>query len=87
MNLKQILKFVSQVRQTLIMRTKIYKYFLICCISFLHTIPSVQAQCEWLYENRPEGSYVIEDDNVEINSQFTNPWDLAISGNNGYVKV
>ena len=46
------------------MRSKIYKYFLICFISFLHTIPSVHAQCEWLYENRPEGSYVIENDKI-----------------------
>ena len=32
-------------------------------------------------------NYVIEDDNVEFNCENSNPWDLAILGNTGYVKV
>ena len=28
--------------------------------------PSTQAQCEWLYENRPENSYVLEENNIVL---------------------
>ena len=45
---------------------KKWQHFLIYCILFLGYTAFTQAQCEWLYENRPENSYVIEDNNIAL---------------------
>ena len=45
--------------------------------------------CVYLYYDKlksDSNNYVIED-NVEFNNQFTSPWDLAVTSNNGYVTV
>ena len=48
------------------MRIKKWQCFLIYCILFLGYTQSTQAQCEWLYENRPENSYAIEENNIVL---------------------
>ena len=58
--------------------------------SFILLIISSIIFCVYLYCDKLKSNpnnYVIEDDNVEINGEFTSPWDLAITGNNGYVTV
>lgn len=61
----------------------IFSCFILLII--LTIIFCVYLYCDKLKSN--PNNYVIEDDNVEINGEFTSPWDLAITGNNGYVTV
>ena len=66
----------------------IWFYLIFSC--FILLIISIIIFCVYLYCDKLKSNpnnYVIEDDNVEFNCENSNPWDLAILGNTGYVKV
>ena len=61
MILKQISKFVQWLIKRSFMNIKKMKYLLIYLTILSINIQFVEAQCEWLYENRETGSYILED--------------------------